>query len=899
MRSYVQQASREQLTAVIGPGAAAIAEIVPEIRGQLPDLETPPALEPEAARFHLFTSITTFLKNAAQNQPFMLVLDDLHWADRSSLLLLEFLARELGEARILLVGCYRDTDLSRQHILTETLAQLSREPVFRRQVLRGLGQDDLEEFISLTTGVQLPQNLTDTLYAHTEGNPFFMTEIIRLLSESGEFTAGHIGTLEGTKIPDGVREVVGQRLNRLSERCNEVLTTASIIGREFDFRLLNILNGEISEEGLLQAVEEAVSFHLIEEVPGRMDRYQFVHALVQQTLTEEVTTSRSVRLHARIAEALEQLYAADVEAHATELAYHYSEAEAVLGNERLGHFSRIAGERALAAYAFDEALAFLSRALAAREGETGPQPAERATDEDTAAILLALGYAQAALDQLNDALSSFHRAFDLYTSLGNVSKVVEIAEYGHDGGLIAGMSDLIPRALDMVDPDSHDAGKILANYGYALGVTGDGLDSGLAALERALVISKHENDKILEARTLADMANIYGFHLHWEECLNAGSRAIELSVDLDDFQSEMRARMWVATASVAKGDSEQASYLAENMLELAEKRRDRTWIDRTLQRVLTVAVARGDWNSAREVCRRYPSGVLATSVTMFIDQMVGDAGFGDLTINLGRQDSYSGSTTDWIGRSSLAHMVAVAARVTGDSAVLALAESNAVNLLNSDHQLPPYWERAANLSLAIVAVEQGDKDTAERLYRSLLWAHQYYAWPVCSDRILGLLSQTMGSSGQAQTHFEDALDFCRNAGYRPELAWTCFDYADMLLSRNESGDVTNAMSLLDESMAISTELGMRPLMERITERLDRIQAPPSPAPSYPAGLSQREVEVLRLISAGKTDREIAEELFISFRTVGNHVRNILNKTNTANRTEAATFANQQGLIHSS
>ena len=358
MRSYVQQASREQLTAEIGSGAAAIAEIVLEILGKLPGLETPPALDPEAARFHLFDSITTFLKNAAQNQPLMMVLDDLHWADRSSLLLLEFLARELGEARILLVGCYRDTDLSRQHILTETLAQLSREPVFRRQVLRGLSQDDLGEFINLTTGVQLPQNLNDTLFAHTEGNPFFMTEIIRLLSESGELTAEHIGTPEGIKIPAGVREVIGQRLNRLSERCNEVLTTASIIGREFDFRLLNILNGEIFEEQLLQSVQEAVSFHLIEEVPGRMDRYQFVHALVQQTLTEEVTTSRNVRLHARIAEALEQLYAADVEAQAAELAYHYSEAEAVLGTERLGHFSRIAGERALAAYAFDEALVF-------------------------------------------------------------------------------------------------------------------------------------------------------------------------------------------------------------------------------------------------------------------------------------------------------------------------------------------------------------------------------------------------------------------------------------------------------------------------------------------------------------------------------------------------------------
>ena len=182
--------------------------------------------------------------------------------------------------------------------------------------------------------------------------------------------------------------------------------------------------------------------------------------------------------------------------------------------------------------------------------------------------------------------------------------------------------------------------------------------------------------------------------------------------------------------------------------------------------------------------------------------MVGDADFGNLSINPWRQDINLPGTS--------VHMLAVVARVTGDSGVLAFAESNAVNLLNADQQLPQ-WQTAANLSLAIVAVERDDKDSAERIYRSLLPVHQYYACPLCSDRVLGLLSQTMENSGQAQIHFEDALVFCRNAGYRPELAWTCFDYADMLLGRNESGDVTKAMSLLDESLAVSTELGMRPL----------------------------------------------------------------------------------------
>ena len=138
--------------------------------------------------------------------------------------------------------------------------------------------------------------------------------------------------------------------------------------------------------------------------------------------------------------------------------------------------------------------------------------------------------------------------------------------------------------------------------------------------------------------------------------------------------------------------------------------------------------------------------------------------------------------------------------------------------------------------------------------------------------------------------------FCRKAGYRPELAWSCCDYADLLRERNAEGDRAEAISLLDESLAISSELGMRPLMERVTKWLERIQARPSTVPSYPDGLTQREVEVLRLVAAGKTDREIGEELSISVSTASTHVRNILNKTNVVNRTEATAYAARLNLI---
>jgi DNA-binding CsgD family transcriptional regulator len=174
---------------------------------------------------------------------------------------------------------------------------------------------------------------------------------------------------------------------------------------------------------------------------------------------------------------------------------------------------------------------------------------------------------------------------------------------------------------------------------------------------------------------------------------------------------------------------------------------------------------------------------------------------------------------------------------------------------------------------------------------------------ISRDRLLALLAQTMGQADKTAAHFEDALAFSRKAGYRPELAWTCQDYANMLINPVGAhgraplpGDRWKAISLLEEALAITQELGMRPLMEKVVALQEKAESQPFRAPTYPDGLTQREVEVLHLIAAGKTDRQIAEELFISVTTASTHVRNLLNKTNTANRTEAAAYAAQHELI---
>ena len=185
IRSYVREKEPEELRSEMGAGAEDIAEIVSDVRERLPGLRIPPQMEPEQARFRLFDSITAFLKSVGRRQPLVLVLDDLHWADHPSLLLLEFVARELSGNRLLLVGTYRDMELSRRHPLSLTLGELTRERLFQRVLLRGLSQEDVERFIELVSGVAPARGMVEAVHRQTEGNPLFVTEVVRLLVQEG------------------------------------------------------------------------------------------------------------------------------------------------------------------------------------------------------------------------------------------------------------------------------------------------------------------------------------------------------------------------------------------------------------------------------------------------------------------------------------------------------------------------------------------------------------------------------------------------------------------------------------------------------------------------------------------------------------------------------------------
>jgi len=710
-----------------------------------------------------------------------------------------------------------------------------------------------------------------------------------------------------------VREATLRRISRLSESCNQMLRTASVIGRDFDLPLLRVLSSEIPENEFLGGLDEALGIRIIESISGTSGGYRFGHALIQQAVYEEIAPMRRAYAHGAVGAALEKLHQENPGEHASKLAHHFAEAQAVIGSEKMLRYCLLAGERALASHAQEDALLHFEKGLAARA--VALSGTEAAPDEESAALLFGLARAQSATvdrRQLEESFATLSRAFEYYAQAGNVAQAVAVAEFPlvSPQARIPGVAQLLTRALALVLADSPEAGRLLSRYGGILGVVEVDYEAAQPAFNQALAIARREGDVPLEVQTLAYAADVSGNHIHWQECVDNGLRAIELDGGNADTYSGALPRWWVATSLLYLGQFETARAHALVLLELAERPSTPPLLaSHTFVPITALMSVTGDWAAGREYSDRgldvQPLNPVLLSTRVLLEHETGEYAQGEFylkrLIEAMRRSRDELSTP---ARTSLA--IGAAARITGVTDHLPMAEA-AAESVRSKSAVPALTALYVNAGLTLMAVQKGDQAAAEELYAYLSEHRNTMVGSIVSvNRMLGLLSQTMGDTDKAEVHFEDALTFCRNAGYRPELAWTCYDYANALPGPSTSlrgrtgrtGRINRgkAVSLLDESLAISTELGMRPLIERVVALQDQIEAQLRRAPAFPDGLTQREVAVLRPVATGKTDREIAEELFISVATMSTHVRNMLNKTGVANRTEAASYANQQGLI---
>ena len=363
LRHYVATCPPQELPGRLRHASGELRRIMPELADRVPDLPAPLTGDPEGARSRLFEAVAALLCEAAQREPVVLVLDDLHWADKSTVLLLKYLARYPRQARLMVLGMYRDTDVGTDDPLFAMLTELGRERQLERHSLESLDPSAVAELVGVHTGDRASAELCQTVYEGTEGNAFFVVEVLRHLAESAASGEPRPGPATGgLAVPDSVKDVIGQRIARLGKEANRLLAAASVLGHEFELQVLERL-AILPEDELVDALEAAVRASVIEEVAGPACRYTFSHALIRDTVYGKLTATRRAILHRRAGSAIEDAHATDLEPHLAGLAHHYAQAGLSGDLDKTIEYGRRAGEHAIAQLAYERAVAHFRRTI--------------------------------------------------------------------------------------------------------------------------------------------------------------------------------------------------------------------------------------------------------------------------------------------------------------------------------------------------------------------------------------------------------------------------------------------------------------------------------------------------------------------------------------------------------
>ena len=905
IRSLLQSRPPEAPLGDLGPGAADIADLAPEIRDHLPRSGSGARLRDTAeARFRMFEAIRRLLAGTCEHQPLVLVLDDLHWADAPSLRLLEFLAPEIADMSLLLVGTYRATDLSRQHPLSNTLGGLARAPHIARVDLPGLSVEEAQAFIAAAAGTTPPTWFIRSLHQQTEGNPLFLREIVRFLEQQGilnaEIEAPDAALPRVIRVPEGLKEVIGRRLNLLSPACNEVLALASVIGRSFSLELLMRAAAPLAADEVIEALDEALAARIVNEAGDR--RYQFIHNLVRVTLYDELSASVRRRMHRTVGTALEAPGGGDRRALLPELAHHFSASGDL---DRGIDYAIRAGQSAETLLAVEDAAQFFQMALDALALRPAADEAMRCR------LLFRLGDAQRMSGDFPRAQTTLREAaeaalhLDRYELLAKSALAYEWVSWRVGRAADAPPERLLADALRIV-PESEIKLRVELTGGLARSLLYAGSEKeARERLDFAIAIARRLGDPALLASTLE-----YLFDFPWgpdgtRNLLALASEALEAAMRSGNAEVAYMARVRRVACRLELGDF---AAVEDDIAHLGRAdapvgRRDTALGVIGLRAAM--ALMRGELDAAARLSAEANSRMSGADIVERESQMA------FLSVQVFTLRREQGRLKE-LGP-VLAHFMrtASATSVWGPGLAVLYVELDQLDKARGEFErlaardfddLPRDGRWATCLAyFAEVCAALGDPRRAAMLYRLLLpYADRTLVLGggfVCSGssgRHLGMLAGAMSDWPASERHFEDAVAMNTRIGALLPLAHTRHDYAAMLLARGEPGDRDRASALLRSSLSSAQKMGAHALEQRAGARLRELEA----APASSAGeddLTPREAEVLRLISIGRTNADIATALAISLNTVATHVRRILAKTGCSNRTEAAAHAMRRGL----
>jgi len=795
--------------------SAELGQLMPELAeaatGPLPAA----GLDPEMARFRLFDAMTAALREAAADTGLVVVLDDLHWADRASLLLLEFVARELADSRLLLVGTYRDVEVDRRHRLSSTLAELFRQPVTSRLALGGLDEGQVSRFIANVAGIDPAADLVAALHGQTEGNPYFVSELVRLLAAENRLEAS--GLLAGG-IPEGIRHVIGRRLNRLPEAVNASLAVASVQGREFDLDVVARAAGLPSDE-VLDALEEAMDARLVTEAGTKPGRFRFAHALVRETLYDELPVRQRRRLHDQVGAALAELRADDLEAQLAELAHHFSQAARPGRARQAVVYARLAGDRAMEVLAYEEAAGHYERALRALDLQEPTDQAERCE------LLLALAAARMAAGEVADARAQYERAATLAKRTGDGEQLARAA-FGLGVEFTAGTVDelevrLLEEALAVLgETDSILRARVLGRLAKALQSSPDP-DRRAGLSETAVAMARRIGDPVALAAVLYDrhMATWAPGNLLERRAISG--EVVQLAGSSGDSLMALRGRGFLMANLLELGDMAALRRELDTYRRTAQELRQPhfLWHVPLFEAGQELLLA-GRFDDAERLVqealalgRRARDPVVAIyHPIVLIGLRWGQGRLPELEETLAAFVGRYPSNLGW--RATLAVLLCEAGRTGEARAHFERLAADDFAGLPRNHLF--LYHVAA---LAIVAHALDDPTRAATLYELLapyadhnvLVARLPLGTLGSSRQFLGLLAAAMGRWDDALVQLDAAVQAHERIGALPLQARSRHRYAKVLLARGRPEDRARAQQHLEWAGAAARRLGMRRL----------------------------------------------------------------------------------------
>lgn len=829
---WVEHGAAAELESHVDRCGGVLARLVPALNRRLPGVVAPPVTDAEADRSMLFEAVTDALVTASASAPVVMVLEDLHWASAPTLLLLRQLVSGVEAARALVVGTWRHSEVDASHPLAATLADLRRHPGVGRLRLEGLDEAGVAAFVEAAgPGGDDTPGLAVDLHAHTAGNPFFVGELLRHLGEMVPDAPKrwlHDARAGVVEAPEGVVEVVGRRLSRLSPLCNRTLVLASVVGAEFDLAVVEAATDATDADATLDGIEEAVRARLVVESasPGR---YSFAHALVRQSLYGSLGRTRRARLHRRVGEAIESL-PGDDRLRLPALAHHFIEAAPSGCGAKAADYAIAAARSAIDSGGDDGAAALVARALTALDSVQPPDLARRCDLYFTLALIHT--YRMELCDIRDASLMAAEAARllgspeRLASAAASVSPVIWPSDYELEASLLR-------EALAIV---GDEAPGLTASLMSCLSVNGTLSDEESKALsDHALVLARSTADVHVVGPVLWRRCLVLFGSPESGELLEAADELVQCTPPgawMDGWRHASRMR---AIARLVTGDRPGFDADLDGAERQARERNDQIVLGmlglwRANQALLDgrfedveahAARHRGVWNDSPShgagyllqlAALRHEQGRIAEMVPALAGVIAG---------------AHASGEDRRLGATGLSHAFLSFAHLScKDAATAGQHYREAARIDVRQWQRPLLLSYVAELSIAL-----RDTAAAPGLYEHLLPnRNQILASgiaPCCPgavDRYLGILAMVMRRWKEAETHFRVALDMESGLQAPPLVARTQHWYGRMLLERNTPGDREQARKLLSMALETATRLGQLTLASDTSRYLEPVSA---------------------------------------------------------------------------